>query len=96
MTTGKKIEEILSEHQIKFSAESLNKIPSNEHKTAVLRSLKIINVIDVILILVALIVIAESNLVLNFINILAGGIIGFSCWRIFTYRSASAKIRKLV
>lgn len=96
MKQSEKIAEILAEYQIKFRPEVLDAIPVSEQKNAILRSFRLVNFFDLVIILFSIGIIIDSNGTLDFFAILAGGLIGFSSWRIYAYRSASSKIRKLI
>lgn len=95
MAEYKELISVLKEHRVKFRPEIISNLPKEEQRQIVLRSLKAVNLFDVVLIGIATVVLIESKLVLDIFTILSAAIIGYSCWRIWAYRSASSAIKKL-
>jgi hypothetical protein len=95
MAADNELIDILKEHRVRFRPEIISNLPKEEQRQIVLRSLRAVNLFDVILIMVAVVVLVESKLILDIATILSAAIIGYSCWRIWAYRSASSAIKKL-
>jgi len=95
MAADNELIDILKEHRVRFRPEIISNLPKEEQRQIVLRSLRAVNLFDVILIMVAAVVLVESRLILDIATILSAAIIGYSCWRIWAYRSASSAIKKL-
>lgn len=95
MAEDKELTKVLKEYRVKFRPEIISNLPKEEQRQIVLRSLKAVNILDVVLIGIATAILVESKLILDVFTILSAAIIGYSCWRIWAYRSASSAIKKL-